>query len=78
MSRITKENEALLKRLQDKSSHYNVVSWEGQRRKQEKMIKSICYYPPSIRKKTSRSRGSRIRGGLNLSVDPNTKIFNLY
>ena len=35
LQRITNENENLLKRLQEKSSLYNVFHWEIERKKQE-------------------------------------------
>lgn len=39
MSRILLENEALLKRLQNRQSNYNVWSWENERKQQIKRIK---------------------------------------
>ena len=51
------ENEAMLKRLQQRQSNYDVQSWEVDRKNQIKQIKKICYYPPSI----SQSRTSRAR-----------------
>ena len=73
MQRITNENENLLKRLQEKSSFYNVFHWEIERKKQEKMLKKICYYPPSLLKK-SRMRSKR---GKN-QYDPNSEVFQYY
>jgi len=70
MQRITEENDALLKRLQEKTSHYNVFEWELDRKKQVKMLKKICYYPPSLVKK-SRLRSKR-------RIDPNFEVFQYY
>ena len=68
--RITNENECLLKRLQEKTSHYNVFEWRVERKKQVKMIKKICYYPPSLLKK-SRLKSRRIDTG----GDPNYELY---
>ena len=37
--RITMENQAILKRLQEKQSSYSVVKWEKQRLQNEKLMK---------------------------------------
>ena len=76
--RITTENETLLQRLQQKTSHYNVFEWELQRKKQEKMLKKICYYPPSLiqHKRPSRMRSRRARIGV--PADPNREIYQYY
>lgn len=42
---ITMENQALLKRLQDKQSSYNVVRWEEDRKTTEKRLKNMCEFP---------------------------------
>jgi hypothetical protein len=59
MVRITEENENLLKRLQEKQSCYNVIEWEIDRKKQIKMLKKICYYPPSMASQKPRRRGKK-------------------
>eukprot|EP00347_Sterkiella_histriomuscorum_P013852 403363119 len=73
--RITNDNEFLLRRLQDRSSHYNVCDWEIERKKQEKLLKKICYYPPNFFKKKNRKskHGKSILGN-----DPNQEIFHYY
>lgn len=72
MVRITEENENLLKRLQEKQSCYNVIEWEIDRKKQIKMLKKICYYPPSMASQKPRRRGKkRAQQGL----DPNYEVF---
>lgn len=43
--KITMENQAILKRLQDKTSNYNVGKWEGEFRDRERILKNICEYP---------------------------------
>lgn len=73
MARITEENETLLRRLQEKTSQYNVEEWEADRKKQVKMLKKICYYPPSLVKKhrlRSKGRHNHLRG-----VDPNYEVY---
>jgi hypothetical protein len=37
--RITMENQAILRRLQEKQSNYNVIKWEEQRIENEQLIK---------------------------------------
>jgi hypothetical protein len=37
--RITMENQAILRRLQEKQSNYNVIKWEEQRMENEQLIK---------------------------------------
>lgn len=39
------ENQAILKRLQEKQSNYNVIKWEEQRVQNEKLIEKISEYP---------------------------------
>jgi oligoendopeptidase F len=57
-NRIMVDNEAMLKRLQQRQSHYNVLSWEQERKNQVKMVKQLCHYKPSItrRKKVFRKK----------------------
>ena len=43
--RITIENQAILKRLQEKQSNYNVIKWEEQRLQNEKLMEKISEYP---------------------------------
>ena len=45
MRRITLENHALLKRLQDKSPCYNSHQWEEDRKKIEKRLQNMCEFP---------------------------------
>ena len=70
MQRITTENENMLRRLQEKQSCYNVFDWETDRKKQIKMLKKICYYPPSMVKKNRRSK--------NRKIDPNYEVYQFY
>lgn len=76
IQRITNENEVLLRRLQDKQSTYNVCEWEIERKKQEKLLKKICYYPPRLLKK-SKLRSKRGANPLN-SSDPNFELYQYY
>lgn len=45
LMKITIENQAILKRLQDKTSNYSVERWEDQFKETEKRMKNICEYP---------------------------------
>jgi hypothetical protein len=42
--KITMENQQILRRLQDRSSSYNVLQWEGDRKEQERLVKNISEY----------------------------------
>ena len=81
--RITTENEALLKRLQQQNSVYNVYDWEHQAKKQVRYVKSICYHPPSLlktsrgRKKSTR-RGSSAFDSVAKQNAPNRQLYELY
>lgn len=39
------ENQAILKRLQEKQSHYNVIKWEEQRLENERLLQNISQKP---------------------------------
>jgi len=57
-----------------------VYDWDTERREQVKRVKNICYYPPSLLKKTHR-KGSRIRrrGAATDSVnEPNKQLYDMY
>ncbi len=43
--KITVENQAFLKRLQDKTATYSVEKWDSDFRETEKRMKSLCEYP---------------------------------
>ena len=43
--KITTENQSILRRLQEKSSYYNVVDWEDDFKKRESILKKMCEYP---------------------------------
>ena len=45
LRRITIENQAMLKRLQEKSPCYNTHQWEEDRKRTEKRLKDICEFP---------------------------------
>ena len=55
------ENEKMLSRLQDQGSHYNVYDWELDRKESIKRVKAICYYPPSLLKKSKRKGYKRAK-----------------
>jgi len=38
------ENQAFLKRLQDKQPNYNVFRWEEEEMERKKILKNICEY----------------------------------
>lgn len=43
--KITMENQAILRRLQDKQPNYNVVRWEEEAQERKKILNNICEYP---------------------------------
>jgi len=45
LMKITKENQMILKRLQDKSASYNVSKWQKEEDSRRKVLKNICEYP---------------------------------
>ena len=68
----------MLKRLQQQNSVYNVYDWEHERKRQVKLVKNICYHPPSLIKKESRRKkrkGSALGSSKN---EPNRQLFELY
>lgn len=46
--KITMENQAILKRLQDKQPNYNVVKWETEAFERKKILNNICEYPYAL------------------------------
>jgi hypothetical protein len=66
--------------LQEKASHYNVYDWVLERKKQERMIKKICYYPPSLLKKHHGRKASKNHHNHlgTTGKDPNYEIYSLY
>eukprot|EP00930_Biecheleria_cincta_P069141 TRINITY_DN56919_c0_g1_i1.p1 TRINITY_DN56919_c0_g1~~TRINITY_DN56919_c0_g1_i1.p1 ORF type:complete len:323 (-),score=51.35 TRINITY_DN56919_c0_g1_i1:183-1088(-) len=59
LSRITKENHSILKRIQQASPVYSVVDWENSFRQSFSYLKNSCEYPPAIgRKGLSKSTSS--------------------
>jgi E3 ubiquitin-protein ligase TRIP12 len=43
--KITLENQAILRRLQDKQSNYNVSKWENDHRHRQELLKNMSEYP---------------------------------
>ena len=78
--RIMEENERMLGRLQEQTSHYNVYDWELDRKEAVKRVKAICYYPPSMtkEKKKKTRRSHKTAGRLFSGEEPNRKLFDLY
>jgi hypothetical protein len=42
--KITLENQQFLRRLQQKTSNYNVVKWEEAEIERKKLLRNICEY----------------------------------
>ena len=45
LMKITRENQQILKRLQDKKAYYDVQSWQKDEVKRKKVLANICEYP---------------------------------
>ena len=43
--KITMENQAILRRLQEQKPNYDVFKWEEEAQKRKKILKNICEYP---------------------------------
>ncbi len=50
--KITLENQAILRRLQDKNSNYNVAKWEHQHKRRKDLLKNMSEYPEDFDKKS--------------------------
>ena len=46
--KITMENQAILRRLQDQQPNYNVIKWEEENQQRKRLLKNICEYPYQI------------------------------
>jgi len=46
--KIENENQAILQRLRDRSSVYNVYKWEADDGRRKKLLKNMCEYPYSL------------------------------
>jgi hypothetical protein len=42
--KITLENQAFLRRLQQKTSNYNVTKWEEENAQRKRILRNICEY----------------------------------
>lgn len=49
--KITLENQAILRRLQDKNSNYNVARWEHEHKQRKDLLKNMSEYPQDYDKK---------------------------
>ena len=55
--KITIENQQFLKRLQDKSSNYDVTKWETEHVDRQHMLRNICEFPYQFDKVASNRNG---------------------
>eukprot|EP00747_Dinoflagellata_sp_TGD_P161801 gnl/TRDRNA2_/TRDRNA2_178726_c0_seq1.p1 gnl/TRDRNA2_/TRDRNA2_178726_c0~~gnl/TRDRNA2_/TRDRNA2_178726_c0_seq1.p1 ORF type:complete len:291 (-),score=67.82 gnl/TRDRNA2_/TRDRNA2_178726_c0_seq1:136-1008(-) len=53
--RITKENQSILKRIQDVQPVYNHVKWEENHRRNQSLLQNCCEYPLVLKKKKSKA-----------------------
>jgi hypothetical protein len=66
------ENQAILKRLQDKTSNYDVGSWENDHRGRERILKNICEYPYSQSQRANFNPGMSQAQGFGTNPRPAT------
>lgn len=50
--KITLENQAILRRLQDKNSNYNVAKWEHEHKMRKDLLKNMSEYPDDYDRKS--------------------------
>merc|ERR1719446_292379 len=67
--RITKENQSILKRIQQAQPVYNHIEWEGNHRKQSSYLKNCAEYPLVLRSARGPNRSSEL---VNLGSDGRT------
>jgi hypothetical protein len=48
LMKITRENQVILKRLQEKKPNYNVTRWAHEDNERRKLLNNICEYPYQI------------------------------
>lgn len=50
LMKITRENQVILKRLQEKKPNYNVTKWAVEDQERRKILHNICEYPYQLKK----------------------------
>lgn len=45
LMKITRENQLILKRLQEKKPNYNVTRWAQEDQQRKKLLQNICEFP---------------------------------
>ena len=80
MDKIMRENEQILKRLQDSRSNYNVYDWESERKEAIVRVKQVCKFKPMLLQTERRKKLRRPRkvNHLDTSTEPNRALFDLY
>jgi len=53
--KITIENQAILKRLQDRQSNYDVNKWESEFKGREKILRKMCEFPYCLDARTNQT-----------------------
>jgi len=62
LTRITQENQAILKRIQLKDPHYNHLEWAQSRKENVKYMRQHCVHPPPGSKKQESKFARQLRG----------------
>lgn len=61
--KITLENQAILRRLQDKGSNYNVARWEHEHRRRQDLLKNMSEYPEDMDRKFGKRMFNKSEAG---------------
>ena len=74
MAEMTRENQELLKRIQEVPPVYNHIEWEDDTRRSDAIIRTMALYPEYYEKKDAiekekRDQNRKIKQGLAISVE---------
>lgn len=72
--RITKENQSILRRIQQAQPVYNHIEWEGSHRKQASYLKNCAEYPLVLKSARGPSKRSSELTPLDLNGRPNEEL----
>ena len=70
LMKITRENQVILKRLQEKKPNYNVTRWAREDNQRRKLLDNICEYPYQLLKQNSQTDGTEGANEAYLSGPP--------
>lgn len=74
MVKITQENQALLHRLQGRTSTYSTYRWETERKKTERLLQNICAFPYQLGVTAYAEETKRRHGSLESRATPRYEL----